>query len=123
MKNSVDVSDIFYFFFCFGAGEREEASEEVAGGGRFLIKIEGGGGGSEEEAREGEGRRGNVYGEGGGAKFFFSGPKCPPRKALVNAALFSISGLGWGFGLQPTYTLVLLSHSLQYRQKSILKDI
>ena len=28
----VDVSDIFYLFFCSGAGEREEASEEVAGG-------------------------------------------------------------------------------------------
>ena len=27
----VDVSEIFYFFFCSGAGQREEASEEVAG--------------------------------------------------------------------------------------------
>ena len=61
----MDVSDIF--IFSSGVGEREEASEEVAGG-PVLVKKEreGGGGGSEEEAREGEGRRGNVYGEEGG---------------------------------------------------------
>ena len=60
--NLVDVSDFFFLFR--GAGEGE-ASEEVAGAPFFYKKIEGGGG-SEEEVREGEGRRGNVCGEGGG---------------------------------------------------------
>ena len=71
----------YFYFFLFWAGGKEEASEEVAGGGSVLIKIEGGGGVSEEEAREGEWRRGNFCGEGGGAKYFFSGPKRPPRIA------------------------------------------
>ena len=73
----MDVSDIFYFFLFRGAGE----GGGVRGGGRgglFFIKIEGGGGVPGEEAREGEGRRGNVCGEGG-ARYFFSAPKCPPR--------------------------------------------
>ena len=55
-----------------------EASEEAARG-AGLNKNQREGGFSEEEAREGEGCRGNVCGEGGGgAKYFFSGPKCPP---------------------------------------------
>ena len=36
-SNSVDVSDIFYFFL-FWAGGKEEASEEVAGGVGFNKK-------------------------------------------------------------------------------------
>ena len=43
-QNSLDFSDIFFFFFCSGAGEREEASEEVAVGAGFK-KNEGRGGG------------------------------------------------------------------------------
>ena len=48
-------------------------------GGSVLIKKkrEGGGVGSEAEAWEGEGRWGNVCAEGGGSKYFFSGPKFP----------------------------------------------
>ena len=77
-----------YFFFLFrGGGE----GGGVRGGGRgvpfLFIKIEGGGGVSEEEeAREGEGRRGNVCGEGGGAKYFFSGPKCAASDSMTNQA-------------------------------------
>ena len=58
----------YFLFFSFSwAGEREEASEEVAGGAGFnKNRGEGGGVLSEEKAREREGRRGNVYGEGGG---------------------------------------------------------
>ena len=48
-------------------------------GGPVLLKIlGGGGGGSEEDAREGEGHQGECLWGGGGAKYFFSGPKCPP---------------------------------------------
>ena len=76
----VDVSDIFYFFFS-GAGEREEVFDGDGQGSRFQFKIEGGGL-SEEEAGGGEGRWGNVCGEGGGAKYFFSGPKFPPSSEI-----------------------------------------
>ena len=82
----LDVSVIFYFFLFWGGG-REEAFEEVAGGGPVLRKNRGRGGGSEEEAREGEGRRGSVCGDGGGAQYFFSGPKCPPRYSRFAATV------------------------------------
>ena len=55
----------FLFFSCSWAGEREEA-REVAGGGAGSNKNRGRGGLSEEEAREREGRRESVCGEGGG---------------------------------------------------------
>ena len=61
----------FLFFFCSGAGEKEEASEDVARG-SVLIKNRGRGGFSKEDAWEGEGRRGNVSGEGGGGLNIFS---------------------------------------------------
>ena len=76
----VDVSDLFYFFSVPGRAQGRRRSRRFPGW-PVLIKIEGMGGGglSEEEAREREGRRGNVCGEVvGGAKYFFSGPKCPP---------------------------------------------
>ena len=67
---------LFLFFFS-GAGERRRPRRWLGAG---FNKNRGRGGGSEEEAREGEGRRGNVCGEEGrGAKYFISGPKCPPR--------------------------------------------
>ena len=50
-----DFSDIFNFFFRFRGREREEESE-ARGGGR-------------------------VSRGGGGDKYVFSGPKCPPRNA------------------------------------------
>ena len=76
LKILVDVSDIFYFF-CPGR------KGEVRGAGRrgALLKIPGGGGVSRRRA-EGPGgslRQIGEFGEGGGAKYFFSGPKCPPR--------------------------------------------
>ena len=50
-------------------------------GGSVLIKNRGRGGGVPRRAWEGEGRWGHVCGEGGGgAKYFFSGPKFPPSK-------------------------------------------
>ena len=75
----VNVSDIFNYFSVRGAGEKEEASEEVAVG-SVSIKNRGRGGGFREGGVGGERARwGNVCGErGGGAKYFFSGPKFPP---------------------------------------------
>ena len=37
-----DVSDIFYFLFCFGGGARDEESETKRGG-YFYLEIERGG--------------------------------------------------------------------------------
>ena len=51
------------------------------GGGRFLLKIPEGGGGVSRSGR-GAGRvsaaNWGFWEQGGGAKYFFSGPKCPP---------------------------------------------
>ena len=72
----VDVSDIFYFFVL---GRGEGGIRGVRKGGvRFLLKIPGGGG-------EGEGPGGCLAGiwGGGGGKYFFSGPKFPPRFGQV----------------------------------------
>ena len=77
-KNLGDVSDILFWS---GAREREEAFEEVARR-AVLRKTRGRGGVSEEEAREGEVRRGNVVGGGGGELNFFSGPEMPTKKNL-----------------------------------------
>ena len=64
--NLVDVSDIFLFFFCSGAGEKEEASEEVAGG-SVLTKNRGRGGGFRGGGVGGERALGEcLWGEGGG---------------------------------------------------------
>ena len=66
----VDVSDLFFLFRGGGEGGGVRGGGR---GGRFFSFKYGGGGVSEEEAREGEGRRGNVCGEGGGAKYFICG--------------------------------------------------
>ena len=71
----MDGSDIFYFF-CSGEG-RGSLGRQGGGGVGFLLKIPGGGGLS--GGREGgEGVCKEFWGMGGGAKYFFSGPKCPP---------------------------------------------
>ena len=88
-----DVPDIFYLFFCFGAGKGEEEFEAKRGG-TFLLQTRVGGEFSEE------GRRGSAHGgwegvAGGGAKFFFSGPKCP----LSNRSLSEMITSGEGSSL------------------------
>ena len=75
-----DVSDIFYFFSARGGGR---GSPRPPGGGvvEFLLKIPEGGGISRRRGR-GAGRVSAAnwgFWGGGGAKYFFSGPKCPPR--------------------------------------------
>ena len=81
-QSLVDVSDIFYFFFCSREGKGESGA---TGWGRsvFELKIPGGGGGG--FCRRGGGARGpggclpGIWGRG--AKYFFPGPKCPPRES------------------------------------------
>ena len=78
----VDVSDIFNFF-CSGEGKGESGATGREGGRFFFLKIPGGGGVIQEGVGVGEGTgrvsAGNLGELGGGAKYFFSGPKCPPR--------------------------------------------
>ena len=85
----MDVSDIFYFSFLLGEGEGGVRGAKRGGEGRFLLKIPGGGGGS----RRGRGFPGGLFGAigefGGGSKYFFSGPKRPPRKGF--SAGFSVT--------------------------------
>ena len=76
IKILVDVSDIFYFFSSGGG--------RVGRGGRSIfIEIPRRGGGFEEGRGAGKVSAANWGIWGGGAKYFFSGPKCPPRNALL----------------------------------------
>ena len=85
---------IFFIFFLFlGGGKGGGVRGGGRGGGPVFIKIEGGGGGYPRR------RRGRGKGAGGvsverGAKYFFSGPKCPPRAPLFNC---QIAGHSPGF--------------------------
>ena len=76
----MDVSNIFYFFLLEG-GEGGVRGAGRGGKFGFLLKSQERGGGL-QEGRGGRGA-GRVsaanWGWGGGAKYFFSGPKCPPR--------------------------------------------
>ena len=76
---------IFFIFFCLGEGKGESVAPGRGGGRVFYWNSQEGGGGV-LPARGGGGWRGagrvsagNLG--GGGAKYFFSGPKCPPSKA------------------------------------------
>ena len=102
----VDVSDIFYFFLSGAGGE----GGGVRGGGRgsgFLLKVKGGGGGFRGGCAGGEARGrapgGMSVGRGGGAKYFFSGPKFPKHTTKVQRgipqhrknAIFTDMPIGW----------------------------
>ena len=64
----------------------------MAGGGGALIKNRGRGGLSEEEAQEGEGRRGNVCGQGGGGDtFFFRGRNVHQEGVVTDRGLFAVA--------------------------------
>ena len=70
----------FLFFFSVrGRGKRRRRPRRWLGG-SVLIKNRGRGWGFRGESWEGEGRWGNVCGERGGAKYFFSGPKIPTKE-------------------------------------------
>ena len=78
-QSLVDVSDICYSFY---SGEGKGESDAPGGGGvDFLLKNARRGGGVSGEGGGGWVSVGN-FGRGGGAKYFFSGPKCPPRKVF-----------------------------------------
>ena len=92
----LDVSDIFYFFSARG-GERESPRRREGGGGVDFIEISKGGVVQEGEGpRGGEGVCGKLgnWGGGGRAKYFFSGPKCPPRITPSLTPNFS-RGINW----------------------------
>ena len=63
---------IFFIFSARGRGRGSSRRQE----GRFSLKIPGGGG---VRGGRGAGRAPAGNFGGGGAKYFFSGPKCPPR--------------------------------------------
>ena len=74
----------YFLFFLLRGGEGGVRGDREGGGVGFLLKIPGGG----VSQRGWEGARGpggclqgiwRNWGGGGGAKYFFSGPKCPPR--------------------------------------------
>ena len=75
----MDVSDIFYFFFLLGEGERESKAPGGRGDGSFIENptIPRGGGVPGEEGAEGPGgylgRTGEVWGGGGGLNIVFRG--------------------------------------------------
>ena len=74
----MDVSDIFYFF-CSGEGKGEPPRRRE-GGGRSFIENPRRGGGVPGWGGGTEGPGGCLQGTRGmGAKYFFSGPKGPPR--------------------------------------------
>ena len=80
----MDVSDIFYFFLFWGGGKGEASEEAARGAGLNKKQREGGWGGGFPRRRRGRGKGagGMSVRRGGGAKYFFSGPKCPP--SLLN---------------------------------------
>ena len=75
---------IFFIFFLLGGGKERVRGAGRGEGGNFLWKIRGGGGSSLWVGAGGERGREGVCWElgGGGAKYFFSGPKCPPSSLL-----------------------------------------
>ena len=75
----MDVSDIFYFFFLLGEGNGRVRGAR-RGGGSFLLKMpRRGGGGRDRGAGTVFAANWGIWEGGGGAKYFFSGPKRPPR--------------------------------------------
>ena len=71
---------IFLIFFRLGEGEGGVRGRREGGGYRFFIENPRGGGGVSRRRGRGAERLSARIGDfgGGGAKYFFSGPKCPP---------------------------------------------
>ena len=78
--DSVDVSEIFYFFL-FGGGGRGRGSPGQQGGGGSVFSIENPRGGGSLMRGGARGLGGCLQGLGGGA--LFSGPKCPPSRTFL----------------------------------------
>ena len=76
----MDVSDIFFIFFCSGSGEGK-GEPEAQGGGDFLWKIPGGGGLPGGWGQGGKGSGGCLRGIwGGGVNILFFGAEMPTKK-------------------------------------------
>ena len=86
LSTLVDISDIFYFFL-LGEWEGEFEAPEGGGIGFFIENARKGAG----ILQEGEGPGGclqQITGFwGGGGKYFFSGPKCPPSHSNITDRL------------------------------------
>ena len=91
----------FLFFFCSGEGSGNPWRQEGAGV-SFLLRVPGGGGFPTRGGGEGPGGclRGTL---GGGAKYFFSGPKCPPRNAHSSFSPLSSKPAVFGRGQRPVW--------------------
>ena len=91
----MDVSDIFYFFPVRGGG-RGSPRRRDGGGVDFSLKIPGRGGGLQEGRGREAGRvsAANLGIGRGGPKYFFSGPKRPPRCFFVRVGMFFASARG-----------------------------
>ena len=96
MSGLADVSDIFYFSL-LGGGRGVRGRQ--GGGSVFIKNPRKGGGGVSHEGVKGAGRvsAGNSGGWGG-AKYFFSGPKCPPRLSNLFACLRKCWGVQKSMG-------------------------
>ena len=83
----VDVSDIFNFF-CSGQGKGKSRATGRGGGVRFSVENPTGGGRRSRRMGGGGGREGvcSELGAGGGSKYFFPGPKRPPRLDVASRA-------------------------------------
>ena len=70
----------YFYFFCSGEGKGVRGPRKGVGGVGYLLKMPGGRSPRREEEGGPKGREGvcGELGGGGGAKYFFSGPKCPP---------------------------------------------
>ena len=73
---------IFFIFFLLGEGEGG-SPRPPGGGGRFSIENPRRGGGSPGGAEGPGGGLRRIGDLGGGVNIFFSGPKCPPRWAVL----------------------------------------
>ena len=77
-----DVSDIFYFVRLFRGREKFEAKR---GGLFFIGKQRWGGGVPRRGGKLVHKEAGRVSRGGGGAKYFFSRPKCPPSLSALSS--------------------------------------
>ena len=108
----MDVSDIFYFF-CSGEGKGGVRGDRE-GGGRICIENARRGGGVSRGGRDGEGAGSVSRESGGGANFFFGGPKCPPLQSHLAGRLLAnnyFSGM-WGCW---TYMSCIATRAACYR--------
>ena len=82
----MDISDIFYFL---SSGKGEAGVPGAGRGGvAFLSRIRRGGG-------RGAGVCGELGNWGGGANYFFSGPKCPWRLHDLRFRIIDVTGHEW----------------------------